>query len=763
MSLEVAALHRAEKPGERSVDTVRRLLALVPEWPVGAGLDVTLGATVSSSKVRVLIDPIGPVPPGWRDDVRWALKRVARLKDAATRESAAPTSVVELRAERELAPALATADELPADLTALTALRREERMSTPWPTGRIDDLGALLPLLHADADLAVRFRLAAASSIEAEMVGDAVRATWPGDEIDVPAYVGRPVRVRALLGSRSGRLPARLRAVARRWASALRLVEHEGQDAARLWQGGADSLAGAAIPEYMALGVVRFPAAGTKPVVGVRSEQPKVAGRALERVPARPARPVRLGRARRLNGSWMTVRLDVPDLRRGCLILGATGTGKSVFERGVVRAIAERDDVSFSFLDPHGETARFIAEETPIGALERTRYVQFGLPDVVFGVNLIDCDPADLDRYADAFADLIADKDDPRGELVVGPRWKRTVGLVIAAVAARFGDRASLVIVAAILSDHGRIRRLAASIASTHPELSHRLDREVGAIEGKEATDLTSWATSKFHPLVASGRVRDIFGSASSFDLRAEIAAGHNLIFDLAAPTLGGAASTMVGATVIAEHALVMGHLDPDRIHVIFVDEVHRFGYGALPSLLAEGRKYGLPVFGATQDVAQLRGSLADSFEANVGTRGTLRTSLKAAMRQSATFDDWPASELARMPDLTAAFVMSRDGVPTEPFTLHLDHLDRMARRGPDADERAANARYLADRTRELFADPIVGRGPLTDVEIEEMLTARPARRSDLNGEVENWLAVRRAAAARTAARTMPDPSSAPR
>src|SRR5690606_15815333 len=198
----------------------------------------------------------------------------------------------------------------------------------------------------------------------------------------------------------------------------------------------------------------------------------------------------------------------------------------------------------------------------------------------------------------------------------------------------------------------------------------------------------------------------------------------------------GGPATAMLAASLIEEHRLAMGHTDPAHTHVLVGDELHRYQVGGLPSLLADGRQFGLPVFGATQDLGQLRPSVADAFEGNAGFFASLRAGQKAAIRSSGSLDGWPVAELTRLRDLTAAVVLSRDGVPTEPFTLDIDHLRRMAKRGPDAQERAYAARYLDERTRELHAVP-PDRGPLSEEQILERLgLGRRAERSPASEEL---------------------------
>jgi hypothetical protein len=733
-SIEIAALQRGDRPAERAATAVRRLIGVVAEWRPDAGLDVTIGSTGPAGRVHVRLDSFGPTAPDWQADAAWAMQHTARVRVARSGlGDDVVTEVVVMRADREFQLPAVDEDAV-TDWADQVARRRYARGESSWPSARFNDLRGVLELLAERPELAVRFRMAACTPLEATMMGEALRSTWTGDEQEVPDYLGRPIRLRAMLASRSGGVPPRLRALSRQWASNLRLVPLDGVNAQEMWNGDPLRLAGTMVPEGLAMGLVRLPVAGRSPVAGMRSESAALHGRPLDPVPPKPASPIRLGRAIRVDRRHTDASIAPSDGVRHMSIDGSSGSGKTTLLRAIMHEFGKNPQVSFTFLEPHGEGARQVAEEVQEAARDRTVLIQHGRDDARFGLNILDHPPGDeLTTMIDAFADLIADKDDPRNEGYVGPRWRRSLGITAESCVAAFGPEASLVTVAAVLSDMERVRLLARRIRPSHPELSHRLMNELGRLEGKESVDLTSWAVSKFHPLVSGSRMRGIIGSRSSVDVARAMDEGTNLIIDLDMPSLGVPAAKMLGALWILEHWMAMGRrADPTRPHYIVCDEAHLFQYGALPSLLAEGRKFGLGVIVATQDVSRLRGSLADGLEANAGSYISLRAGAKAAIRSSVRLGDWPVEELTRLPDLRAAAVLSRDGVQTEPFTLEVDHNRRLAKAGLTPAARAESLAALADRAKRDFSDPHDGDELLSDERLMEILAGRaePSRRS---------------------------------
>ncbi|MEQ7845788.1 hypothetical protein [Nocardioides kribbensis] len=742
----IKQLIRGDKPLERSANAARRLLQVASAWGPSTELEVTLGALGRRGN-SVTFRVVGDIPGSWDEDLRWALAGVADIEPTSAREVSAPTYVTEIRAARDLAPVPVTGDhEQPErhDIAAAEFQRmRAVRQITPWPTPMSADLGELLGLNIAEGvarlDLVVRYRISAATQLEEEITGESVHASWDYNRGGVHDYLGTPIRVRALIGSNRGPLPARVEAIVRQWGSFLDLTPLDPFEATTAWSGGPLDLAGHAIPAGTALTVVRIPAAGSQPFPGIRAAEPPVTMMPLDPVPPRPKRPIRLGRARTAEVNWTDVFVDLEDLTQHGFVQGATGSRKTTFMASLAVGI-QMAGGSYTWLaESSGVDA--VLRRTPAECAGAVRVIRHSDPALNVPLNLLAAKPDKLERMVAAFAEMTQHAQDPNREGMVGPRWVRYFTLTALNAVAHLGVDATLVTVARIAGDINRVRALAKATQASHPELSHALMSEYGRLSDKEASDLTSWGASKFQELLSSEAIRWVLGSGPDpIDVAAAMDSGTSLLVDLGAHELGQTAARAIGATYLLKHWGALGERQrKDRLHVLLVDEAHLFSYGPLPKLLAEARKYGVGVVVSTQHLGQLTGELADALESNTGMFISLRAGLQSAQRASTKLMSWPTADLVRLPNGIAAATISRDGVVTEPFSLHVDFHDRTKRLERQGLVGEHIAEQVIDRSHAELARRYQGISPISDVE----LARRLQRPKPEPSELDNWLARR--------------------
>ncbi|WP_235019890.1 hypothetical protein, partial [Ruania rhizosphaerae] len=277
------------------------------------------------------------------------------------------------------------------------------------------------------------------------------------------------------------------------------------------------------------------------------------------------------------------------------------------------------------------------------------------------------------------FAEMTQQALDPKQEGFVGPRWRRYFTLIALNLVAAIGEDANIVSVAHISGSPKLVQRLARATRETAPELSLQLESEYVNLPRNEATELASWGASKFQELLSSEAIRWILGCGpDAIDIPSAMDRGESLLIDLGSHELGQTAARAIGAAYLLKHWAALGERkNRDHTHVIIVDEAHLLSYGPLPRLLAEARKFGVAVVVATQHLGQLSPQLADAVESNTGTFVSLRSGLQSAQRASTRLMGWPAQDLVRLPNLTAAASMTRDGLVTAPFSLKVDFHDR--------------------------------------------------------------------------------------
>lgn len=743
--LEMVALRRTADPSVEAGRMLSRLTMTVAQWEPDACLDITFG--MGRDGVEAYVTQYGTPQLSWEKDVTWALgnaelrRRVSRRRTHLRVPEQAPSwdsvcEVVAMRSVRARISGLpggmlsAPDDAFPGHsgasvLPSAGWLAHSLRFTTTWPEPGEDDMSTIMGLLVQEPDLRLRYRLSPADPFELDVLGEAFILSFASDPERANRYFGTPVRVRALIGSVRGPVPARARAVVCRGATGLAVQHLTVSEARSAWSGGPESLIGHAVPERLMHALVRLPAAGYGPYPGFSTTSaPRV--HPLDPVPAKVADSLRLGHALTTGGRKVDACIGVRDGLRHIFIEGQSGAGKSTVIASLVRGLISRG-YGCAFLDPHGTTVTAILSELPADNHETVQVIRLGDEKHGIPLNVYNSSSGQLERIIAEVAETVQIMFDPKREGIVGPRWTRWFSLIAEAAAVALADRWSLLAVYEIGRDTQRVKLLAHAIRRARPELAKSLLDEIVADRSTEAASFLAWASSKLQPLVATSHMRLVLGTgADAVDLAAAADEGRAMLFDLASTTIGDTAARMYGGLVLLKAAMMMGtRTRPDRPFFVIVDEAHLFEFGGLPKLLAEGRKHGVGVVVATQHMGQLQEDLAAGLETNTGTLLTLRTGVRHAGRSSLRLGGWPVEEIVRLGNLTAAATISHDGNMTEPFTLHIDHHERMARagaRGPSA--RARGDEALTRSLRQMWA-PYADLPPISAAEIDRLLRER--------------------------------------
>ncbi|WP_457099667.1 hypothetical protein [Microbacterium sp. P5_E9] len=711
----VTSLIRGGQPETRSAHAERALLRTVAEWQPGGGLDIRLSST-RSGRVAAEFRPLGSAPADWDADVAGVLTGVAAISRRATQspQAAGVTRLAELVRD----PARA---RLSDDDARSGEWHGPAAPPVAWPLPARDASVDILGALHSVPGAFVRVLVAPPTAMERAMVFDETVATW--DRLahpDFDAYLGSPVLIRTFVGMRddiSGF--ARFRGVARGWGTGLVLRDADAGERARFDTLDVDAVAGHVRPEGWALALLRLPAAGERPANGIPSHFAPAAERPLQPVPKRTPRAVVLGSARTALGGRVAVTLEPGDLCRHASIEGASGSGKTTFLATLISQLSAQG-IGCTLIEHHGTGVDQALRTMDAAVADRAITVRHGDPQAPAVLNLFDEEDPDVREQIFAeFTELVQAIFDPRGEGIVGPRWRRWFTLLCDGVSAAFGREATLLHLLAVASEPARARKLAIAVAATDRDLAHRIDTEIGSLKGEEASNLPAWAVSKFQPMVGQRAMREILGRPrDSIDVTRVMDESRTLLVDLGGPKLGVGSARMLGAIWLLKHWVAMGRrADRSRPHVMIIDEAHLLTFGALPAMLAEARKFGVGVWIAGQSSEAYAPALQSAIEANAGSFFHFRLGLNTAGRGSVRLGGWPAHELLRLPDLQAAATLSRAGVTSEPFLLKVTRPPE----SPAALQRAqaVDARCAA-RWRAASLEPVV-----TDAAVDRALEAR--------------------------------------
>lgn len=738
----VAALVREAEPGTRAGVASRRLIRLVSELSAQSHVAIDLRSTIEPGRLQLSFELGGDAPFDIADaDLAAAVVSAVELGEAVETTVAAPQLAVAFELVRtSVSPMFRRQPEADPSVPEWAAKKdviEGPVYATPLPSDGDSAEELLEALTRAGQPVHVRTVLMPADELSAGMVVDELRASLGHHEL--AAYARVPVRARTVVASPS-EIPAAVRAALRQRGTGLQLVPIDPAEARMLWSDPARALRSAALGETHALAITRIPAAGAQRALGIATRPPAVQDRPLDPVPAHPERPVRWGRATDVFGQPVDAVQDGTDLPRHAFVEGITGSGKTMTLVQLMWSL-NHAGIPVICLDPHGDGAARAAAYSLVRD-QPTHYIRHGDREHPVRINPFAEEDAEMrERMLTDLLELIQVMLDPRHEGFVGERFKRSFTIVAQACFTLWGPRTSITDVAAIFASKTSLADLAMAVMPRSRDLARQLQSELLSLGEKEFGELVSWFVSRLQPFLRTPALRQILGTgADSVDMLEVIDSGSSLIIDLASPQLGAEVSRMLGALWLLKVRAAMGRrADRSRPVVLLVDEAHLYTFGALPGLLAEARKFGIGIIVATQSADNLHPQLAAAIEANCGSFVSLRSGRGAALAASMRLGGWSPSELTRLPDLTAAATLSRDGVPTEAFTLHIDHLERAAAAGWTDERIAKAADRLAERSQVELCEPHAELGVLSDFGVAAAVhtaaeEAKEARRPSVGG-----------------------------
>lgn len=710
LPLEVEHLLRNDDVVRAGAFTSRRLIHVVAEWTPATVLDITFSSAGGARRLSFTVT--GESQAGWQGDVAWSLATCATLEPSASETEDLPVDLSQVfEVVRERVPTQAKRADAgwlsPADEYERAA--QEVKAATAWPKVIGDDLSDISALMQEHPGLVLKVRMSAANSMEATMLSSEIKQTGNRFDADLDDYIGRIIRVRLLLGTTSGDIPARFRAQARRLGTGLVVRSLTPTEAASAWSGPADALIGHTVPEGEAKALVRLPIAsepGGFPGFSTRSRHVQV--RALDPLPPMPDVSVRLGRATTATGEGVDVVMSPADLCQHGTVVGASGTYKSTFNASLIRSAIEAG-VGVTFIDPHSETVNLALRELPEGSESKVRVVRYGDASQSTPLNVFSGSAEEAERTIQDLNDFLREYHDPNDNGWLGPRFFRWFTLIARATYAFYGEQTSLTAIEAIGSDNNRVKRLAQVLQAEHPELAKSLIDEIVNDRSSEQASMLAWCTSKLNPLVATSDARAVLGSGrNAIDFASVMDEGKALLIDLASPVVGESTARFMAALNLMAIRSALGRRKNRKPHILICDEAQLHRAGALPRLLQEARKFGLGVWVVTQSPQQLAGSLLDALQSNSGTFISGRTSIQNAPMSALRLGGFSERELVRLPNLTAAATICRDGLLTEPFTLDIDHHERMEALGARGSEGGERGRRVEEISRRELVDPYV-------------------------------------------------------
>lgn len=389
------------------------------------------------------------------------------------------------------------------------------------------------------------------------------------------------------------------------------------------------------------------------------------------------------------------------DLRHHMLILGKTGSGKSVLLEHLVLGLV-RKGAGVGLLDPHGDLVASVLERLPRA---RTN-----------DVCLIDA----TDTEAAVPLNPLGKREGIAPSLLVA----QVLSVFRKAYAEAWGPRLEHVFRSALfaLSEHRDVSLLAAVRMLTEesyrrrvvdrlqdPLTKHFWEREYPQYAPSFRAEMASPVLNKVATALASPVVRNMVGQLGrSFSAREAMDLRRIVLQNVAKGTLGEGPSAFLGSLLLTSFQLGAyaraSQIPEQRVpFTLVVDELASFATPSFMELLAEARKFRLGLVLATQSLGNLEPNLQRALLGNVGTLVLFRMGPEdAALLEPFVVPELCAQDLADLAPHRIVVRLSVRGVMSRPFTAYTNAPAQIPADAADPSlvRRVSRERYATPKAR---------------------------------------------------------------
>ena len=713
--------------GQASLQVGNRLARLAAEAPLGItitvvsrGVDGLLRSFVtitgdSLKENRSGLDTLDAALRHTADEVADLLKHVARTGpiQALVRQPPveAPAPLLQLlpRGQRDL-----------PDFPGFTH-SGQDPIAGMWATPAIADMSESVRLLLKNPHLVLKQSVAPIGEEAVEGARARMTDYMRGPADDVAAAVGAPVSVSTCLQATTApwTLPLRFREHLRGWFDYIDLDETIGEPQHHI------------VPELQATGLLRFPVTHDFSFPGIPVEPEEIPCQ----TPDADSSGVRAGHARDIQDNEVDVRLDDETMSRHVHIIGETGSGKSTLLAALARETAMRGE-GLLMLDPHGTTVDRILRELPESERHRVLVIRCGDIDNPVRLNpfAVD-DPKFQDIIISDMLEAFQQLFDPTQQGFVGPRFQHSMHYALKTLVALRGIRTSLLDVPRLLYN----RRLLNTAVNrlTDDDLKEFWVNDVLGNRSSESQEVNAWIASKFTAFASNEVVKSVLATGED-SLDPVEAMNHNriVLVDLDKGSAGVMGARILGLLYLLRFWVAALNRPVPTPFTVLVDEAASFSAVTLPAILSEGRKFGLRAVVAHQYMKQLVGPLAEAITGSVATKIAFRVGSEDAQALAPAFlPEFGPLDLSSMPQFTAATRLADSGRPTRPFTLVVDHNQRVGS-AEDAEEAILD---IEMRSRVELVEPFRDAQPLSADDLVEGAGV-PRRRIGPPSRERSWL-----------------------
>jgi len=387
--------------------------------------------------------------------------------------------------------------------------------------------------------------------------------------------------------------------------------------------------------------------------------------------PNLPIEGTSIGFKRRPQGD-VAVRLTRQARRQHVYVLGQTGTGKSSLLYSLVRRDIEAGK-GVCVLDPHGNLVRQLLSIIPRS--READLIVFNPADaeMPLGLNMLEYDAA----FPQQKSFLINEMMKIFGRLynmaeVGGPMFELYMRNTMLLLMDDPSEPATLLEVSRVFTSKSYRDRL---LKKCQDPVVCDFWKAALVARGDSALDsMAPYITSKLNQFTADHYVRPIISQTkSAVDFRLVLDETKILLVDLAKGQIGHLPAQLLGMVLVSKLlSAAMTRVDHQTERGDFylaVDEFQTFSTDVLPAMLSEGRKFGLNLILAHQNLAQLSPAVRETVLSNAANQIILRPGPPdAALISAWTRPAFSERELLNLPNFKAVGRLLVEDRPSPPF-----------------------------------------------------------------------------------------------
>ncbi len=355
-----------------------------------------------------------------------------------------------------------------------------------------------------------------------------------------------------------------------------------------------------------------------------------------------------------------------PDRRFHLYIIGKTGTGKSSLLLSLLLQDVA-DGRSLALLDPHGDLIKDLLARWPASRKNDVTYLDTPAGNWTFNP----CTPVPAEQIPLAVAELI----EVFKKLWVddwGPRLEHLFRNVLYTLFEMSG--ATLEDAQRLLTDRDFRREAVREVKN--PAVRDFWEKEFSAYSPAFRAVVTAPLLNKLGAFLTDPRLRAILTDGrNSFDLTRIMEGGGVLLVNLSRGEIGEGAAMLLGGLLVARIGLSglarAAHPEAERrdFH-LYLDEFQLFATASLATMMAELRKYRVPMVLANQYLGQLDASVRDAVLGNAGTLIIFRVGADDAGRLARELaPKFESADLIALPNRNVYLRLMIDGEVSKPFS----------------------------------------------------------------------------------------------